>query len=978
MSIQINKGAEAVLGRRFFVIVSIGVIVAQLQVAASVPAGADTGSRGLADATATSKLDPSGDPLQVQWTRTGNIFQLADGSYQASLVAGSINYRAPDAGFADIDSMLYPVAGAGDPVENAANRFRADLPKALEDGIKISRAGITVVMSLAGANGIRDTAGPSASYGEVLPGVRLSYIAQADALKEALILEGPGSQSEFAFHIDLPDGVTVKENSAGGADIVTSEGRLWGEIPTPYMVDGISSPEESEGAVALSVGPDAGGYLVTLTPDETWLSAPERDWPVTLDPSIAYPTLTQDCYLNESDPTHTFCSTGGINVGHNQNGTRRGLLKFDFFGIPSSAQVSSADLTMHLTAQSQTRANPVEVRRMLRDWTNAATWNTSDGAALWTTPGGNGDYSSTIEATNANVGLSGLIAYSWPLTSLTQSWLAETADNYGLMLRATDESIGNVFTFASSEATDAALRPTLTINYTVPTLIDEGEVPADAISGPGIFDMTNPPAPPASETYEASEPSPTPNFGPGPSSSGPGISDAVQNEGGAASLGIISNHSYAGLNEDDNPAPGILPPDPQIAITHSGEIAEVVNAYVRLRDRGNNPLTPFSGMSLKYLFSPSSSGLNPGDSRAIYDPVTRRVIVVAIANVPPGVDSTREAYLLIAISPYNTVEGDWCTYRMNANRAPSEPSGYYFPRRSIDYPLVGVYSDAVVVTAKMLATEKQAWEKLYWFPIGHLTDCVAAADLHARQTSRLAVDSRYAITIAPAVSFETGNNPGWMISADFTGSPSYITLWKISGVCCGDISPHKIKLQGSYQDSPDAPEQGGPDLDSGAFQINQGPVVSASHYMYAAQACDCGAGTAQVRVYRLNVSTLCGEDLFPDPSCWTRSFSGGGTYSLFNPAVGVDGNDTKVLTYSRTSASTTPVMVYRTKAGDDAWSAGTVLHSSSRAATGSTRSRWGDIAGAAADPDGRGVWIVNEYFPPSTTNLWATWFAEVG
>ncbi len=87
-----------------------------------------------------------------------------------------------------------------------------------------------------------------------------------------------------------------------------------------------------------------------------------------------------------------------------------------------------------------------------------ASWNYEDGQNAWSIPGG--DFGA-MAATAA--GAAGWMA--WNVTSVVQDWVAGTVPNDGLILMESSEVTGTLHAFASSDASDPAIRPKLTVTY---------------------------------------------------------------------------------------------------------------------------------------------------------------------------------------------------------------------------------------------------------------------------------------------------------------------------------------------------------------------------------------------------------------------------------------------------------------------------------------------------------------------------------
>lgn len=176
-----------------------------------------------------------------------------------------------------------------------------------------------------------------------------------------------------------------------------------------------------------------------------------------------------DTYIDSDVQTTNFGSStvADARVLTSVTGVRRALYNFDFTGIPASAIVSSAILTL-VSRGAQTARN-VSVYRLIAAFVESqTTWLKRDSTNNWTTAGG--DFDSTAWATSL-VGGAGSTPYTWDVTTLIQAFVNGTYTHLGIILKPTDESlIGGIIARSSGGAT-ASEWPKLEIIYTVPITI---------------------------------------------------------------------------------------------------------------------------------------------------------------------------------------------------------------------------------------------------------------------------------------------------------------------------------------------------------------------------------------------------------------------------------------------------------------------------------------------------------------------------
>jgi len=177
----------------------------------------------------------------------------------------------------------------------------------------------------------------------------------------------------------------------------------------------------------------------------------------------------------------TFQSTG--------TDVRRGLVMFNFSGIPAGAQITSVSLKLFVTAGVGNTAEAIALFPALAAWGEGAsstgggagapaqppdaTWFDSMYATTaWTTPGG--DYSALASASaTASKGATSVTWTSSGMVQEVQAWLDGTQPNFGWLLIGDESSTttgfgdGSAHGFGTRENANAGLRPELTVDYNV-------------------------------------------------------------------------------------------------------------------------------------------------------------------------------------------------------------------------------------------------------------------------------------------------------------------------------------------------------------------------------------------------------------------------------------------------------------------------------------------------------------------------------
>ena len=141
--------------------------------------------------------------------------------------------------------------------------------------------------------------------------------------------------------------------------------------------------------------------------------------------------------------------------------TNRGLLKFDFTGIPTNATITGVSLTVTIF-RSNTEPADYDLNRVLVDWSELeTTWNNRSASTPWLVGGGLSGVE-YVSAPSVTAQVDETIFSSAGMVSDVQLWLNHPATNYGWMLIATGEKLGTGKQIGSRESDQP---PILTVEY---------------------------------------------------------------------------------------------------------------------------------------------------------------------------------------------------------------------------------------------------------------------------------------------------------------------------------------------------------------------------------------------------------------------------------------------------------------------------------------------------------------------------------
>ncbi len=405
-------------------------------------------------------------------TATSTTRRNADGSYTTTVYGGPVNYRAPDGSMRSIDTSLYPVDAGGYGWRSGDNVFQARLKQvAGGDLVELRLGGRVVRMSAPGAArraAVRD--GAQVSYPGVFPGADLRYAVTATGVKETIQIAGPDSPASYTFRLSPADGgagLTARRAPDGSY--------LVGAPPLPGGALVLAAPvvQEAAGArgsaapaadakPALAVSRDGRDLVMRLSVDQGWLRAPGRRFPVRLDPTLTIQPDSQDATFAASCGGCTPYSLDRLYVGSDTSAVWRGALQFDLSSIPAGVTVSSAQMGLYyddycLAVNGTCTSVPshdLELHRMLAPWSSSSTSSQLQ-------------FDSTVLSTQTITTSQQVGWLYWPITWTVQHWLSGAQANDGLLLKATDETLGlgGLAAPSRSYAGSTSVQPELQVTY---------------------------------------------------------------------------------------------------------------------------------------------------------------------------------------------------------------------------------------------------------------------------------------------------------------------------------------------------------------------------------------------------------------------------------------------------------------------------------------------------------------------------------
>ncbi|MFG3224008.1 LamG-like jellyroll fold domain-containing protein [Kitasatospora sp. NPDC048194] len=308
---------------------------------------------------------PTSSRLPEKRTAQQRTFQNTDGTFTTRNYVEPVNFRRRDGSWASIDTTLIPsgtaTAGRAAPVQNGwtttstEQQLKLGLTADADPLVQLQLAdGISVGYTLQDAAAAQGTAQNSTvTYPEARPKADLTIQAGNSSFKENLVLKDATAPTEWVFPLRL-QGVSASLDADGSVHFTDASGTLRGRMPAGWMQDSNSAPNTEEGVITGGVTYElvqlpGAGQALKVKLDEAWLHAPERVYPVKVDPSVSSVQALETTYAY-SGHEQDFSGDTVLKVGTNNGGKNQATSFVKFTGIEdslSNATVLGARLSLY-------------------------------------------------------------------------------------------------------------------------------------------------------------------------------------------------------------------------------------------------------------------------------------------------------------------------------------------------------------------------------------------------------------------------------------------------------------------------------------------------------------------------------------------------------------------------------------------------------------------------------------------------------
>ncbi|MEU0566878.1 DNRLRE domain-containing protein [Nonomuraea sp. NPDC005983] len=418
-------------------------------------------------------------------SRFTTVYELEDGRRQAEVSSRPVRYRSGNGPWQPIDTRIEGLTDDGFTHGNDKTGFSTRFGGKSDKLVRVKTGEQQLTLGVPGE--VRQITpkveGSTVTYPGVWDGVDLVYRLTSEGVKEYLVLTGPpAAGASYAFTVKT-GGMRAQARPDGAIAFLGPDGTAAFTIPKPFMIDSekdATSPYgwRSSEAVRQEVSQQGSEATITLTPDAGWLAAPERKWPVVIDPTIRLQPdwfWSEDTYVNSAAPNANYADGWRLPVGKTSAGAiNRSLINIPVLGeLPDeNVQVDQARFEVYFDqALGETGPVTIGAHEITSDW---SIFDVSWGSQ----PSFNATPASTVTRQPGELSR----WHSFDVTQVVQGWLGQEVMSYGLMLKAADESAtakvgGPVYEAATESvyggdgnAGETVNTPKLVVTYGLPSV----------------------------------------------------------------------------------------------------------------------------------------------------------------------------------------------------------------------------------------------------------------------------------------------------------------------------------------------------------------------------------------------------------------------------------------------------------------------------------------------------------------------------
>jgi len=238
------------------------------------------------------KLPEEPNGSLVQWNEAFRTYEMSDGSYKTVIGGFAAEQETQLVETVKEESGL--TAERSDTArkerriyenQSGPGQLHVELPKQMRDGygLNVGVDGYAIKLIPASGDYTRSTVvGNAVRYQDVLPDIDVQYTITGHRVKEDILILKPTGNDSFSYWLET-DGLQAAAKSDSIVIYDQDKDKPVLTLTAPFMQD-------AAGAISMDLTFQLeelkGRYFVRLQADHKWLMAPEREYPIRIDPTI--------------------------------------------------------------------------------------------------------------------------------------------------------------------------------------------------------------------------------------------------------------------------------------------------------------------------------------------------------------------------------------------------------------------------------------------------------------------------------------------------------------------------------------------------------------------------------------------------------------------------------------------------------------------------------------------------------------------
>ncbi len=175
--------------------------------------------------------------------------------------------------------------------------------------------------------------------------VSVRYSVSMNKIEEDILITAPTDITSFSMQVDC-GALTPVLNDDNSVNFLDNQGQMVYHVSIPYLADAALAVSYD---VEVTLTEQDGTCTITYTPDAEWMNAPEREYPIMLDPAVTtrdYNTSIMDTYV-ESNTQTCYLSNQYLRINQEDGAQRVALMQIvSLPNIDPSMPIISASLDM--------------------------------------------------------------------------------------------------------------------------------------------------------------------------------------------------------------------------------------------------------------------------------------------------------------------------------------------------------------------------------------------------------------------------------------------------------------------------------------------------------------------------------------------------------------------------------------------------------------------------------------------------------